>query len=672
MGEAEQTQSREYEQFKKENEAVTRTLYERVAALSGTIVQVSAGKNEKRIQGWLDTAHLSCKPGDVLSLTLLGPLVVFIVSIVLTVALPLVFTGSVSLWFLVFSMIMALMAYVPLSAAPRLIARKWRQEASNQMVLCVFYMVTYMRHTPNLEHAIEFAADHIGAPLSDDLKKVLWDVETQRFENVSESLEHYLEDWREDAREFIEAVHLIQASLYETSNDRRISSLDKALEVILDETYEKMLHYAQNLKSPMTMLHMLGIILPILGLVILPLAVSFFETHWTFIASLYNIILPLSVYYLGKRILMDRPTGYGGADTVQAHPLSGKRSLSPAMEAGIIAAVLIVIGLSPVILHTLAPTFELYFGPHQFLGYVQSDGAQKGPFGLGAGVVSLLVTLGAGLSLAWFYRRRTKSLIGIRERTRQLESEFASALFQLGNRIGDGVPGEIAFGKVAATMEGTTAGQFFAITSNNVTQLGMGVNDALFDEKRGSVRQFPSNLIESSMKVFVESSRKGPIEASKALMSMSTYIKEMHRVDERLKDLLSDVIGSMKSQINFLLPTIAGIVIGITSMITAVLGAINKQAEQFSQGGVVAGLPSDMFGLGIPTFYFQIVVGLYVVQVTWILAYLISGVENGVDPLSEEWVKGKSLMVSTTLYCVIALIIIIIFNVIAGQIMTSL
>ena len=46
---------------------------------------------------------------------------------------------------------------------------------------------------------------------------------------------------------------------------------------MLEETYEKMLHYAQNLKSPITMLHMLGIILPILGLVILPLVVSFME-----------------------------------------------------------------------------------------------------------------------------------------------------------------------------------------------------------------------------------------------------------------------------------------------------------------------------------------------------------------------------------------------------------
>jgi len=34
-------------------------------------------------------------------------------------------------------------------------------------------------------------------------------------------------------------------------------------------------------------------------------------------------------------------------------------------------------------------------------------------------------------------------------------------MFQLGNRLGDGIPAEIAFAKVAETMKGTTSGDFF-------------------------------------------------------------------------------------------------------------------------------------------------------------------------------------------------------------------
>ncbi len=663
----ESVRSHEYEQFRRDNMPRQNSWYEKSAAWAGKVVGISPGKRGPDIQRQIDTAHMSISPSDVLALAIIAPFFTFILSLVFTVFVPFLFTGNLSLWFMAFSVIIAIMLYVPLNNMPHFLARRWRQQASNQMVLCVFYMVTYMRHTPNLELAIEFASAHIGPPLALDLKKILWDVETERYQSVSESFENYLKFWRGDANEFIEAIHLIESSLFENTNERRLASLDKSLEVMLDETYEKMLHYAQDLKSPLTMLHMLGIILPVLGLVILPLAVSFFDMHWTVIFSMYNVLLPLGVFYMGKRILSTRPTGYGEADISQLYHEMGEHSKNPAVEALFIAGVLLLIGLSPLFMHWFG-VGEIEFGPFEFLGYTD-DG--YGPFGLGAGLISICITLAAGLGLWWFYHRRTRSLIEIRRRSRQLEDEFASALFQLGNRIGDGIPAEIAFGKVAATMEGTRGGDFFALVANNITRLGMGVEEAIFNPKHGALVQYPSNLIESSMKVLVESSRKGPVEASKALMSMSTYIKEMHRVDERLKDLLADVLSSMKSQVNFLLPTIAAIVIGITSMITAVLGAIQEQAADLEGGLGGGGLPVDLFGMGIPTYYFQIVVGIYVVQVVWILAFMISGIENGVDTLSEEYVKGKSLFLATIMYSSIAFVVILAFNLLAASVLSA-
>ncbi len=209
----------------------------------------------------------------------------------------------------------------PLVKLPDFIANNWRMKASNQMVLCIFYIVTYMRHTSNLELAINFASEHINPPLSLDLKKVLWDIETETYDSIKESLDLYLETWRKWNLEFIEAFNLIEGSLYEGIEEHRVELLDKSLDVILSGTYEKMLHYAHDLKSPITMLHMLGVIMPILGLVILPLMVTFMEgVKWYHIAALYNILLPIGVYYLGKQILSKRPTGYGETDVSEYNP----------------------------------------------------------------------------------------------------------------------------------------------------------------------------------------------------------------------------------------------------------------------------------------------------------------------------------------------------------------
>ena len=85
----------------------------------------------------------------------------------------------------------------PLTKIPNYIASRWRLKASNQMVLCVLYIVIYMRHTSNLEHAIKFAATHVGQPLNLDLRKVFWDVETGKFSSIKVSLDNYLETWLE-------------------------------------------------------------------------------------------------------------------------------------------------------------------------------------------------------------------------------------------------------------------------------------------------------------------------------------------------------------------------------------------------------------------------------------------------------------------------------------------
>ena len=207
----------------------------------------------------------------------------------------------------------------------------------------------------------------------------------------------------------------------------------------------------------------------------------------------------------------------------------------------------------------------------------------------------------------------------------------------------------------------------------------MGVEEAIFDKRHGAINKFPSALIESSMKVFIESAKKGPDVASQSLINVSTYIKEMHRVDERLKDLMAEITSSMKSQINFLAPLISGIVIGLTSMITTIINKLSTQLGTFSEtsaGSQGTMAPNseilNMFSDSIPTFYFQIVVGIYVVQITYILTTMLNTIENGYDPLNEKFMIGQYLKKSGMLYGMVSFVIILIFNLIASIVISNL
>jgi len=683
--------TREYQQFKAEFMPPHYSYYEKFCNLSEKILKITPDqKKAAQIKEAIDICHLNITPTGATSFALLAPILLAVTG---SLAFFLIFQ---SFFFVIFFLVISVSLIIPLNKIPQYLADNWRLKASNQMVLCIFYVVTYMRHTSNLENAIGFSSQHLAAPLSLDLRKVMWDVETQKYESIKESLEAYLITWKKYNMEFIEAFHLIESSLYEGSNEKRITTLDKALNVMLEETYEKMLHYAHNLKSPITMLHMLGVILPILGLVILPLVVSFMEeVKWFHLAAIYNLALPVIVYFMGKNILSRRPTGYGDTDISEENPefkkfrniiiKLGKSELqiNPLWISIAIGAILFIIGMSPILFHAIGIE-EIPLGMEDessscgyeycMLDYqLDEKGNLRGPFGLGSSVLSILVPLSIGLAIGIYYSLRSKNVIQIRERSKQLEQEFASALFQLGNRLGDGIPAEMAVGKVAETMEGTTSGNFFELVSQNIRRLGMSVAQAIFDPRHGALVYFPSSLIESSMKVLIESVKKGPQIAANALMNVSRYIKEIHNVNERLRDLMADIISSMTSQIKFLTPVISGIVIGITSMISSIIGKIGKQIENIQTTGAgdqaAGALSGFKFSMGIPTFYFQIIVGIYVVQIIYILTVLSNGIQNGSDKLSERYNIGVNMIRSTLLYSFISLAIMILFNMVANTIL---
>src|SRR3989344_7251852 len=244
--------SREYDEFKRELYPARYTWYEQACNFSERILKLKRDpKKTIRLQKDLVITHLQVTPAGVASFSIIGSLAVMFGGVALSLVIPFVLGLEPLLFLAIFCLFAGLLLIPALQKIPTFMANTWRIKASNQMVQSIFYIVTYMRHTSNLERAIEFAADHLEAPLSLDFRKILWDVETEQYSTIRASAEAYLLVWKEWDAEFVESFHLIESSLFESSEERRLALLDKALDVILTGTYENMLHYAHDLKSPM-------------------------------------------------------------------------------------------------------------------------------------------------------------------------------------------------------------------------------------------------------------------------------------------------------------------------------------------------------------------------------------------------------------------------------------
>jgi hypothetical protein len=667
--------------------------FERLCNNIGGMIKLKlAQKDEARLQKEINSAHVNVTPSQVVSLAMLSFILVFIGGLLLSVAIYM-FTLSFSFLMVFLSLFAAGFLFYYFYSAPGRLANQWRLKAGSQFVPCVLYTVVYMKHTSNLERAIRFASQHLEPPLALDLRKVFWDVETGRFSTIKESLDNYLETWRETNSEFIESFNLIESSLFEPSEARRIQILERALQVILDGVYDKMLKYTHDVKSPLTNIYMLGIVLPTLGLALLPLASALLSgaIKWYHVIILFNVLIPFMVFYMTNEVMIKRPGGYGETSILELNPLYPKyKSKKPYLKAFFMTFPLLIIGLIPLLLQIsgLADLIGIkqdynfseiglgFFGNTNLFDFVKG----AGPMGVVSVMCSFFIPLSIFLFFSISYKERTRELIKSRDFSKKLEAEFNNSLFQLGNRIGDGTPAELAFGRVAESAKGLMTENFFRQVNSNIQGLGMSLEKAVFDNKRGAIINYPSNLIATSMHILIESVKKGLSVAAQALMSIADYVRNINKINERLRDLLADVISDMKSNMVFLAPLLAGIVVGLASMITLILSKLSLYVSAATESGTEAaslgaiGNIVNLFEVSklISPYFLQISIGIYLIEIVFILTKTLVTVDSGKDELKETYDIAKNSLAGGLLYLVVAFIATLALSVLAGIPLSSL
>jgi hypothetical protein len=123
----------------------------------------------------------------------------------------------------------------------------------------------------------------------------------------------------------------------------------------------------------------------------------------------------------------------------------------------------------------------------------------------------------------------------------------------------------------------------------------------------------------------------------------------------------------MKSNMTFLAPLLSGIVIGLAMMIAAILSTLSsalKNAEVSEISATVVNI-TDIFNVQtmIPPYYLQIAIGIYLIEVIFILTGTLVTIDSGEDKLertrrlSENLKKGMVFYFLTALLASLALFI---------------
>lgn len=628
--------SREYEEFLKDEMAAKKlSIYEKLSAISEKILPISPpfkGMRDKYAES-IEFSHLKMSPKGAFSLTLLVTLFIFTISLI-----SLVVFQSFTVPSVILSLIMASIGFYFLANYPIHRATVFRINASSEMVLAIMYMSISMHLSPNLENAIRFASRNLKGALSTDLRDLLWSVYTRKHDRIEDALDFFIEKWKKDSKEFSESLYLIKNSGSE-SQEKRERFLDEAVSVMLDGTKERMRLYSRQLKEPVTILNALGILLPIIGLVFFPIVSLFLPelVQPVFLALGYDFFLPLIVYLFMNSYLEKRPYSLHQPD-LSKHPefSTVKFYEKPYTVPLMISLPFIAIGLMNII-------------------------GQKGLFSTGLLMFSALVTLGMFLAVMSYGYFSVRRKLKIRKEIFDIESEFAEALFQLGSMILRGTPLETALRRMKGEIKDLKISQFFSKILYNIETFGLTFENAIFDRKYGAISFYPSAIIESVMRVIVETSKKGMQSASKSMVIISKYMKDMHQVDEDLKNMLDETTSTMSVQSVLLAPLSAGVVVTIAAVMTRLLislgDALNSVYSSIGSamgpaGGIGTGVISSIVNLGaiIPIHFFQLIVGIYLVEIVTIVAVTLSTITNGDENLLKKFTVAKILLYSGVVY----------------------
>jgi len=547
------------------------------------------------------------------------------------------------------------------------------------------YMIMSMKLVPNLEKAIEFASNHGHGKIADDLKSLLWEVKVGIKGSVAEALDDLAYKWGEVSEELKKALMKIRSSVIEVSEAKRYQILDQTMDDTLISIKGKLEDYARSLSQPSMVIFYIGVLLPLLLIIILPIGSAFSGSALArpiYLILIYNFAIPIGCLVYARSIIRNRPATYVPAVIPDKHPSLPKKNTIKIGKSSVNVFLIIILVVGTLIIGSIF--LQSSFGKTKYnvllnAGYIKEGepitaaefNCSKEELALKAEnpkilcqaetefwqdadndvtpyflIYGLLIAFSLGFSLLFYsqsvYKRR------IQLQSEKMEDEFKDALYIIASRLGENKPIEDALSHTRDFLSKSLISKsIFGKAIDNIRILGFNLNSALFDESYGALKNNPSTIINSAMRLMVDSVQLGVSVAAKTLMSYSMQLRNTDEVTKTLKDLISGITGTLNSMAKFIAPIVLGITTGLQKIVISTLTSISNSGALQEVSSAIEGVGSAIGGTvntssieGMATIdpatiaqlasstTFLIIVAIYVIEIVIIITYFTTMIEE--------------------------------------------
>lgn len=660
-------------------------LYEKYCELAGRYLSfIKVGeKSQQEFWDKIIVSGLHVTPNSVLAATILTFILGFLVGI------PFLIIGIKDFAFFLWctGAFLAYIAYTYPDYQAQIIRIKVQQES----LLAMLYMTIYLKVNPVLENAIYFASQHLNGPFGRDLKQMMWLMESGKASTVAEATEFFMPLWIKRNPDFVKAFLIMRQILSQPDEENQSRILNKALDTLLNETYEKMKHYSHDLQGPVMILQTFGMMLPLIGLIAFPMISVFMadSVNISYLFFTYIVILPALLFFFTSRLIAKRPGAFSHPDITHnpfVPPLGYYRfkigkfdKLVPLLPIAIALAAVIML---PGIHHFVSNTIPAYNQGKSLstTDSIQDNTPLAAEYTWQSMLIMVTIPLGLAVGVIFYCFFNSVQRIKLRAQIIEIEDDLSESLFQLGNQFTERIPVEDAVKNFVLEYDRLNLKKrsiylFFASVLQKMQNLGMTFSGAIFNSRDGVLTRYPSILLKEIAWILVEGAKKGAAILYNVTTKISIYLGSVKKIKELLYDLLTETVTSINVQAKFLAPFLAAVVGSLTFVIVRSLWLMTQRLDEIiktlSLGVVNSGdILGGLFNLTrvTPPTMFQAMVGVYLIEAVYLLSNLANGVENGFDNVSKQAIIAKNMFFAIIVYVLVSFVGVLIMNALVNKI----
>ncbi len=507
-------------------------------------------------------------------------------------------------------------------------------EYNEEMLRAILRMSTYISMGTSIEYAFTDTSSHLHGTLKLQFEQITNDIKRKQKMTLGKAIEPYIPIWNEINPVFVKSLRLLQTAELSPIEDR-----DK----ILSETVETMLlnystigkRFAEELSRNSQKLVTVGILIPIMSLMLLPLLSIFMPdvAQPSILAFVYIILFPtltllMALDFGAKRIQVD---------TIHIEDATEYRPM-PSWVKWIGIGIAVTFALPSLYFISSIkpgdPTGETFLA--LTMGWLIS-------FGLIAGI----------WTYAFIHTRRYKKLW---EEVYEIEQDLPHLLQSFGTYLTLNIATENIIDEVIDDYEK------FGFSTHPVVKAFRKIKHALLTTKetlmqiaeRDLPKLLPSKKVNQILVQILSFSEFSQDSSAKVAKMVREQQISIYKLDDYLKTMLAETVGLINITTTMLAPLLSAAAVVMSIAIVKSITYITKQLET-----IAASFGSTNFSLSlidttkvIPPVFIEVIVGIFLVETILIMSLYSTMINTGNDKY-KLWQAVSSNMLGFVIYTVL-------------------